>query len=213
MAAIAGEPMSKSDSESWASYYRKTSARPPRETLLFALDAFDAELGPDDRRLAVDLGCGNGRDTIELVRRGWHVLAIDAEQAAIDALTARKDLPEGARIDTLAARFEAVELPECDLVNSGFALPLVAPANFPDLWDGMLAALRPGGRISCQLYGDRDSWVGDPSITFFSRPAIDALLNPLDVEYFREEEDDSTTPRGKPKHWHVFHIVAKLPAG
>ena len=45
------------------------------------------------------------------------------------------------------------------------------------------------------------------------RAAADALLNPLDVDYFREEEDDSTTPRGKPKHWHVFHIVARKPAG
>jgi hypothetical protein len=26
---------------------------------------------------------------------------------------------------------------------------------------------------------------------------------------FEEEEADSTTPRGKPKHWHIFHIVAR----
>ncbi len=205
--------MSKSDSETWASYYRKTGARPPRETLLFALDAFDAELGPGDRRFAIDLGCGNGRDTIELLRRGWRVLAIDAEQAAIDALGAREDLPAGAEIGTLTARFETAELPDCDLINSSFALPLVAPADFPDLWDGMVSALRAGGRISCQLYGDRDSWVGDPTITFFSKAAVEALLNPLDIELFREEEDDSTTPRGKRKHWHVFHIVARKPAG
>jgi len=51
--------------------------------------------------------------------------------------------------------------------------------------------------------------VGNPTITFFSRDGIDALLNPLDVEFFREEEDDSTTPRGHVKHWHIFHIVAR----
>jgi len=90
-------------------------------------------------------------------------------------------------------------------------LPLVSPQDFPDLWDKMLMALVSGGRISCQLYGDRDSWVGDPGITFFARSAIDALLFPLDVEYFREEEDDSTTPRGQQKHWHIFHIVARRP--
>jgi len=203
--------MSERDGESWASYYEKTGTRPPRDTLLFALDAFDAELSPGDRRFAVDLGCGNGRDTIELLRRGWHVLAVDAEQAAIDGLLARDDLPEGAEIETVTARFETADLPDCDLINASFSLPLVAPADFPDLWDGMVGALRSGGRISCQLYGDRDSWVGNPTITFFSRAAIDALLGPLDVEYLREEEDDSTTPRGTPKHWHIFHIVARKP--
>ena len=33
----------------------------------------------------------------------------------------------------------------------------------------------------------------------------------LVVEHFREEEDDSVTPRGTPKHWHIYHIVARKP--
>lgn len=198
-------------SESWESYYAKTGERPPRQTLLFALDRFDAELEPGDRRFAIDLGCGNGRDTIELLRRGWRVLAVDAEPAAIAGLCARPDLPKDAALETLVARFEDVKLPEADLVNSSFALPLVDPPRLPDLWDGILAALRNGGRISCQLYGDRDSWLGRPGMTFFTRGGVDALLEPLDVEFLREEEDDSVTPRGVPKHWHIFHIVARKP--
>jgi len=200
-----------SNNETWAAYYEKTGTRPPRDTLLFALDRFDAELGPDDRHFAVDMGSGNGRDTIELLRRGWSVLAVDAETDAIDGLRSRPDLPTDARLDTLVSRFEDAELPEADLINSSFALPLVPPQHFPDLWDGMVGALRSGGRISCQLYGDRDSWVGDPTITFFTLGGVEALLNPLDVEHFREEEDDSTTPRGGQKHWHIFHIVARKP--
>jgi trans-aconitate methyltransferase len=41
---------------------------------------------------AVDLGCGAGRDTAELLRRGWRVLAIDAEAEAIRRLLERRDL-------------------------------------------------------------------------------------------------------------------------
>lgn len=203
--------MSETSGQDWAAYYRKTGLRPPRETLLFALDRFDEELRPGDRRFAIDLGCGNGRDTIELLRRGWQVYAVDAEASAIEGLTTRSDLPPGVRIEGVVARFEDVELPAADLVNSSFALPLVPPQVFPDLWDRILVAVRSGGRISCQLYGDRDSWVGRPGITFFTREGVDALLEPLDIEYFREEEDDSTTPRGTPKHWHIFHIVARRP--
>ena len=203
--------MPTSGDDSWERYYRKTGDRPPRATLLFALDRFDRELAPGDRRFAIDLGCGNGRDTIELLRRGWRVLGIDAEPKAIEGLRARADLPKDAALDTLVSRFGDATLPEADLVNSSFALPLVEPARFPDLWDGILAALRSGGRVSCQLYGDRDSWVGRPGMTFFTRGGVEALIEPLDVELFREEEDDSVTPRGEAKHWHIFHIVARKP--
>ena len=203
--------MGEEGKESWKSYYEKTGTRPPRETLLFALDRFETELSDADRHFAIDLGCGNGRDTIELLRRAWHVLAVDAEADAIRGLTARDDLPPGCRLETQVGRFEDVALPDADLVNSSFALPLVDPPKFPQLWDNILDSVRSGGRIACQLYGDRDSWVGRPGITFFTRDGVDALLEPLDVEFFREEEDDSVTPRGNQKHWHIFHIVAKRP--
>ena len=53
---------------------------------------------------------------------------------------------------------------------------------------------------------------GAPSnITFFTRQEAEALLASLDVEMFEEEEDDSFTPRGTQKHWHIFHIVARKP--
>ncbi|HKW53315.1 MAG TPA: class I SAM-dependent methyltransferase, partial [Stellaceae bacterium] len=59
----------------WDEYYERVAGRPPRPTLLAALERFGAEGGQS----ALDLGCGDGRDTIELLRRGWRVLAIDAE--------------------------------------------------------------------------------------------------------------------------------------
>jgi SAM-dependent methyltransferase len=203
--------MSEENTENWESYYEKTGTRPPRDTLLFALDRFETELAATDRRFAIDLGCGNGRDTIELLRRSWHVLAVDAEAAAISGLTSREDLPPDCHLETRIGRFEDMTLPEADLVNSSFALPLVDPPKFPALWDNILDSVRSGGRISCQLYGDRDSWVGRPGITFFTKSGIDALLEPLDVEFLREEEDQSVTPRGHQKHWHIFHIVARRP--
>jgi hypothetical protein len=124
-------------------------------------------------------------------------------------LRSRFDSEFRAMLETRVARFEDTELPACDLVNSSFALPLCPAVAFPRLWSGIASALRQGGRFAGQLYGERDSWAGNPTITFHTRAQVEKLLTGYDVEHFREEEDDSLTPRGTPKHWHVFHIVAR----
>lgn len=193
----------------WAAYYVKTGGRPPRETLLFALDRFDGEPAAATR-FAVDLGAGGGRDAIEMLRRGWRVLAIDGEPDAIAALNARPDLPPGADLSGKVARFEDAAWPECDLVNSSFALPLCTPTEFEAVWRRIGASLRPGGRFAGQLYGERDSWAGRDGMTFHTRAEVDALLAGFEIEYLSEEEDDSVTPRGEAKHWHVFHIVVRV---
>jgi tellurite methyltransferase len=190
------------------SYYRATAERPPRATLLAALARFDGAANP---RFAVDLGCGEGRDTIELLRRGWSVLAIDAEPKALAGLRARADLPAGAKLQTLAARFEDADWPAADLVNASFALPLCPPERFPALWSRIVASLRPDGRFAGQLYGDRDGWAGQAGMTHLDRAGVTRLLAGLEVELLEEEESDGVTPRGKPKHWHIFHVVARKP--
>ena len=202
--------MSESDkSAGWAAYYEKLRERPPRKTVLNALDRFEAAPAG---RLAVDLGCGDGRDAIEMLRRGWRVMAIDAEPLALERLQERPDLPPEAALTPLVARMEHVSLPnDALLINSSFAMPLCAPADFHRLWAEIRLRLPRGGRFSGQWYGERDSWNGREGITFVSRKQAFALLDGLDVEYFDEEEHDGVTPRGNAKHWHIFHIVARKP--
>src|SRR4051794_145781 len=96
----------------WPGYYDATAGRPPRRTLLEALARFPETASP---RLAVDLGSGDGRDAIEILKRGWRVHAIDAEVAALERLRQRPDLPEGAQLTTEWARFEDAHWPSCAL--------------------------------------------------------------------------------------------------
>ena len=211
--AETGQRGGRRTSAPWRAFYDRTGGRAPRRTLALALDLFGA--APPAAGRAVDLGCGAGRDTVAMLARGWRVLAVDAEPAAIAGLRARIAAapglcPPGA-LEARVVRFESAALPPCALVNSSFALPLVRPARFAALWPRLLAALEPGGRVACQLFGDRDGWAGDPTITFHARADAEALLAPLRVELFDEEETDATTPRGARKHWHLFHIVARKP--
>nr|WP_237719508.1 class I SAM-dependent methyltransferase [Pseudomonas luteola] len=61
--------------------------------------------------VALDLGCGTARDTLELLARGWDVIAVDAQAKALERLSIR--VPEGQyqRLTLLQTRFETLELP------------------------------------------------------------------------------------------------------
>jgi len=192
--------------KSWTRYYER-AGHEPRETLVFALERFE-----EQRRsgFAVDLGCGTGPDTLELLRRGWDVLAIDAQREALARL------PDDPRLATQLARFEDADWPDADLINASFSLPFCPPREFPELWRKIRDTLRSGGRFCGQLFGDRDGWTtgGSPSkgeITFHSRVELDELVRPFVVERLDEVEEDGETAVGAPKHWHVYHLVVRKP--
>lgn len=186
----------------WPGYFRAVMGKPPRDTLLKALELFAAEGKVSGE--AVDLGCGEGRDTLELVRRGWRVVAIDESAEGIALLRER-----AAEVETRIACFRGLKLPATDLVNASFSLPFCEPADFPALWEEIVGAIRPGGRFAGQFFGNEDSWAGLPDRTHHTRAEVEALLAPFDVEMMQEENRDSMTVSGMPKHWHVFHVVAR----
>jgi SAM-dependent methyltransferase len=194
----------------WTKYYAATEGRPPRPTLLLALELFAAE-GICGR--AADLGCGDGRDAIELLRRGWSVSAIDAEPVALERLRTRRDLPPSAKLDLQCGRFEAADWGRADLVNSSFALPFCPPEAFPALWRKIDMSIVPGGRFAGQLCGPRDSWaergLDGRALTILDEAAAHRLFAGYAIELFDEEQSDAVTPRGEAKHWHIFHIVAR----
>jgi tellurite methyltransferase len=196
-------PQSQNFEEKWPKYYEAVTGRPPRPTLLAALERFETA------GFAVDLGCGEGRDTVELLRRGWQVLAIDGNAEAFERMLARTDLQNIENLATLVAKFDQASWPETDLINASFTLPFCPPDYFPELWQKIIKSLRPGGRFCGQLFGDRDDWAKIPTHTHHTREQAEKLLEPFEIELFNVEEEDGKTALQEPKHWHIFHIVAK----
>jgi tellurite methyltransferase len=193
------------DEATWTDYYDEQGEREPREMLLGALAAFAF---PGE---ATDLGCGQGIDTVAMIDRGWKVFATDAEPEGVRRLEARLT-PERAPLCTLKlARMEEVDLPAADLVWASFSLFFCPPERFADVWAKVRGSIRPGGRFAGQILGDRDTWAVDPERTAFDRQAARALFDGLEIERFDEEENDGEACSG-PKHWHVFHVVARCPS-
>jgi len=191
-------------SDTWIRYY-EAAGTDPRETLRHALALFEAEQSRPG--IAVDLGCGTGRDTLELLRRGWTVYAIDAEPEALKCL--RASVGDHPSLHTSVASFVDAEWPRCQLVNSSFALPFARPSEFTGLWSRIVESLAPGGRFAGQLFGERDEWASEDEMTFHTREAATALFDAFELEQFEEVEEDGQTATGTPKHWHLFHVVAR----
>jgi SAM-dependent methyltransferase len=191
----------------WAGYYASSAGREPRLLLLAACQ----ELGAGQDRLAIDLGCGEGTDALELLARGWLVLAVDAQPAGLALLRARIPPAAAGRIRVLRAAFAEADLPPAHLIHAGFSLPFCPPREFPALWARIRRALAPGGVFAGQLFGTRDTWADDPDLTFHTRPQAETLLDGLDVLRLEETERDGRAYSG-PKHWHTFDILARQPA-
>ncbi len=87
----------------WVGYYDGQGEREPHDLLLQVLAMFD----DDGRRgLAVDLGCGQGFESAELLRRGWEVIAIDATEEGIRRLRRRVPESDALRLRTVVSRME-----------------------------------------------------------------------------------------------------------
>lgn len=198
----------------WPGYFAVMVGTPARETLLKALEAFNADSPPQPTSthsspFAIDLGCGEGRDTLELLRRGWRVLAIDGHPQAFDHLLPRVAPECQDRLETRLSDFRTVDLPPCDLLNCSFSLPFCDSQDFPDLWGKITRAIRPGGRFAGQLFGDRDDWAALPDRTHHTRAEVERLLAEFETEMLHEDEKQEDPDVSNPKHWHVFHIVAR----
>jgi tellurite methyltransferase len=208
----------------WPEYFACVDGKPPRDTLVRALDAFERER-TSPAAFAIDIACGEGRDTRAILARTtprWSVLATDYHADAIRLSMAKADLDALDRLAVaqltmeelpqraaLARAGQVSNLPAVDLINASFALPFCKPEAFGELWSWITRSLRPGGRFAGQLFGDQDEWAPVRPQSHFTRGQVDAMLRPFNVEYLDEtikEGDDAT---GKIKLFHIYHIVAQ----
>jgi SAM-dependent methyltransferase len=158
------------------------------------------------QRTAVDIGSGAGTDTLELLRRKWHVTAIDQQAVALKFLSRRLPPRQRSSLTLQRASMEGLSLPKADLIYASFSLPFCRSEEFPRLWANIRRALVPGGHFAGQLFGNRDEWSGDRPMTFHTVRQVRALTRGYRVELFRETEEEGRSFAG-PKHWHFFDLI------
>lgn len=138
--------------------------------------------------LAIDLGCRDAVDSLELLHRGWTVLGLTHTVDSKRRLLAEVPHRESARLTVEVADFGALVLPPADLVYAGSRLSLRPPPEFGPVWSRIVPAVRPGGWFVGHFLGDRDGRAPDPGLSFLTRKQVVTLLSGFLVELLRERE-------------------------
>lgn len=190
--------MDNSD-DKWAAYYEYGKGRQVRPLFTEAM----ARVGSPG--VAIDLGCGDGTETLALLEAGWTVHAVDASPDGI-ARTAYRGRAHGDRLTTHLTRLEDFQPPATDLLYSGWTLPFCPPERFDALWSRLRSALRPGGLLVVNLFGPRDDWASETGMTFKTLGQAQAMAEGLVDLSVTETETDGQSFSG-PKHWHEIGIM------
>ncbi|HEX3548508.1 MAG TPA: class I SAM-dependent methyltransferase [Mycobacterium sp.] len=108
---------------------------------------------------ALDLGCGEGADALWLAEHGWHVVAVDISETALQRATTDADARGlGGRID-----FQQHDLSDSfpdgvfDLVSAQFLHSMVE-LDRPRILNRAADAVRPGGLLVIVDHGAAPPW-------------------------------------------------------
>lgn len=196
------------DTVDWAAYYQEVSGRQARPLLKDTIELTDAS-NPETPRQAIDLGCGDGTETIILLEHGWRVLAIDGESAAITQLRTKVPVEVADRLQTRVATFEDIgQLPSADLIHASLSLPFCHPKDFDTLWTKIFNSIMSGGWFAGNFFGVNDSWTVHDDMTFHTEAHVRKMLELFEIIYFHEEDEEGRSTIG-PKHWHIFTVIAR----
>jgi len=188
---------------SWKEYYAKKELK-PSESLIKALTYFDTTVFKN--QTAIDLGCGNGRDTLFLLSKGFNVYAIDSSPDSIKIINENISQKDREKLILECTSFNEANWRNALLINASYCLPFCKKENFKSVWSNLEKSIQSNGIFTGHFFGVNDDW---KDLKLLERNEIDRMLNNFEILFFDEQEMDKESCTGPIKHWHIFEVIAK----
>lgn len=91
--------------------------------------------------IAIDFGCGAGRDTIFLIKNGWNVISIDKENTKT-LIEQSLNNEEKNFLKFMQSEFEDCAIEKNDLFVANFSIPFCKKECFEQLWSKIVDSIR-----------------------------------------------------------------------
>lgn len=165
----------------------------------------------DAGTIAVDVGCGAGRNTRFLLERGFVVHAYDNNPEALEYV---RDLADKPQLFTACSSFETFDYPQAALITASSCLFFCRPEHFAEAWRRIVQALRPGGIFCGHFMGPMDSWVQleRRHLSVHDRAQTEQLFDSFELLDLYEHNQPGKTLLGRSKHWHTYSVLARKTA-
>lgn len=188
----------------WNKYQHGTQDKQPSPLVQKALQSVKT-----NKKLAIDLGCGSGADTLYLLKMGWRVIAIDGESYGLKVIKKRSE-DYATQVVIKEARFEKLPpLQKSDLFVANFSLPFCSQGTFRTVWESIQQSLIADGLFVGTFFGKKDGWFPDETMTFFEISALRELFSNFQILQLKEIEDDVTNPLEEAMHHDYFEVIAR----
>ncbi|MFB1067148.1 class I SAM-dependent methyltransferase [Vibrio diabolicus] len=192
-------------SAQWNEYYQKILNQPHRPNVENAVNLLKLE-----SKVALDIGCGIGRDSHFLLEQGFNVHAFDSHEDAVKTCLTRFEGHK--RFSISQCCFTEFDYPQCSLVIANASLFFCPDESFEQVWTKIDSALQPGGIFCGDFLGVKDSWVASemhPNITALTKKEVESLFEDYELISLNERDEDGTTVVESPKHLHMFSVTAR----
>ena len=190
--------------QNWKQYYDKTKKEYPRNNVKFLIDSLNLK-----STNAIDLGCGQGNDTVYLINNDFKVLGIDKENVE-EIIRERLSQDKQKYFQFKKQKLEDLKIPNTDLIIANFSLSFCKKEYFKLMWQKIVESININGYFVGTIFGINDSWNKKyRDMSFFDKEDVKRLFNKFKIIVFEEIENDKPTALGEDKHWHFYNIIAQ----
>ena len=149
------------DSNYWNKYYANRASfdlKPSGFAVYLMKEILSAE---EVGKELLEIGCGNGRDSLYFLLNGVHVTGIDASEYAINELQKKiSKYPNAIFICDDFVKCKAVYQRQYDYIYSRFTLHAINESQQAELFSNIVTALKPGGKLYIEARTIHDDLYG-----------------------------------------------------